>query len=185
MLRDLDTVFLARIEREINSLADGHPFREVSQRIVRQISNRQPNLLLPTLEKTAEASLPLQWCLRDVHEGNVLFQGDVVTGLVDFGAATVDSLCGDLARLIRSLAEGDRVLWQECLDSYRAIHPLSKAESQGIALFDQSGIVCSAANWMRWIHVERRGFVSEKATLGRLRLLATRLNQLEASCFAS
>ena len=51
---------------------------------------------LPTVEQGVErmvkVPLPLQWCLRDVKCEHVLFTGDQVSGLIDFGAAAVDSV---------------------------------------------------------------------------------------------
>jgi Ser/Thr protein kinase RdoA (MazF antagonist) len=52
------------------------------------------------------ASLPLQRRLGDVHHDHVLFTGDEVTGVVDFGAADYDSPAGDVGRLLGSLVNG-------------------------------------------------------------------------------
>ncbi|HEV3165199.1 MAG TPA: aminoglycoside phosphotransferase family protein, partial [Isosphaeraceae bacterium] len=42
--------------------------------------------------------VPNQPCLRDVRPDHLLFEGDQLTGLVDFGAMATDSVAGDMAR---------------------------------------------------------------------------------------
>ena len=50
----------------------------------------------------------LQPCLRDARPEHFLFDGDQLSGLVDFGAMAVDSVVGDLARLIGEWLDDDR-----------------------------------------------------------------------------
>lgn len=56
--------------------------------------------------------VPVQLCFTDVHREHVLFSGDDVTGLIDYGAVKLDSPAVDLARLFgeneKSLAEAIR-----------------------------------------------------------------------------
>ena len=56
--------------------------------------------------------VPVQLCFTDVHREHVLFSGDEVTGLIDFGAVKLDSPAVDLARLFgeneQTLAEAIR-----------------------------------------------------------------------------
>ena len=56
------------------------------------------------LEPLAHARLPLQPCLRDIWHDHVLFTGDEVTGLIDFGAIDIDTPATDIARLLGSLS---------------------------------------------------------------------------------
>ena len=78
------------------------------------------------LQQVAEAPLPMQWCLRDVRHDHILFTGDAVTGVVDFGAAAVDSVAGDLARLLGSMVNDDPEGWVQGVDAYESCRPLSK-----------------------------------------------------------
>ena len=55
----------------------------------------------------AERPLPLQPCLCDVWHDHVLFEGDTVTGVIDYGGAKIDHVAVDLARLLGSMA-GDK-----------------------------------------------------------------------------
>ena len=57
-----------------------------------------PMLLVP-LEQSADRIIRVQPCLRDARPEHFLFEGDRLSGLVDYGAMGVDSVAGDLARL--------------------------------------------------------------------------------------
>ena len=56
------------------------------------------------LEPLANIHLPLQPCLRDIWHDHVLFTGNEVTGLIDFGAIDIDTPATDIARLLGSFA---------------------------------------------------------------------------------
>ena len=70
------------------------------------------------------ASCPLQPCLRDARPEHFLFEGDRVSGLVNFGAMGVDCVAGDLARLIGEWLDGDPTARAEALAAYERIRPL-------------------------------------------------------------
>ncbi len=150
---------------------------------------------LSLIERTAPAQLeaswrwrrtplPLQWCLRDVWHDHILFTGDQVTGVIDFGAAAIDSPAGDVARLLGSLVGDDREAWRLGLDAYAAIRPLSPLELDAVQFFDSSGTVLSAANWLHWLYREPAALgeqVDRPACLKRLERLVTRLRTLAAT----
>jgi Ser/Thr protein kinase RdoA (MazF antagonist) len=96
--------------------------------------------------------LPLQWVLRDVWHDHVLFAEDRVTGVLDFGAAAVDSTAGDIARLLGSLVADDRAGWAAGLEAYEQVRPLSPVERAAIPFFDASGTLLSAFNWVHWLY---------------------------------
>lgn len=123
----------------------------------------------------------LQWCLRDVWHDHVLFTGDRVTGLLDFGAATYDAPAGDVARLLGSLVGDDSQGWREGLDAYEAVRPLAQVEREAIPFFDASGSVISAANWVVWLWPTQRAakpIVNRPAALARLQRLVERMRVL-------
>lgn len=104
----------------------------------------------------ANQPLPLQWCLRDVRWEHVLFSGDAVTGLIDWGAASIDTVACDLGRLLSDaayVAPQQRVL---ALEAYQAVRPLSSAELAAVAAFERLAIPLAAANWLQWLVAERR-----------------------------
>jgi Ser/Thr protein kinase RdoA (MazF antagonist) len=153
------------------------PIRDIASSLLADL-----RLVLPTaiqlVEKSSTASYPLQWCLRDIHRGNLLFTNDRVSGLVDFGAAGIDSVAGDIARLVGSIAGDDTQVWQTCLATYKKNHALSQDELGAIMAYDVGGLVASSANWLRWLIIERREFADSKAVQTRLSELAKRLRSL-------
>ena len=84
-----------------------------------------PQLLEP-LREAAGRTVPLQPCLRDARPEHFLFEGDRVTGLVNFGAMGVDCVAGDLARLMGDWLDGDPSARAEALAAYERIRPLDR-----------------------------------------------------------
>lgn len=95
--------------------------------------------------------LPLQWVIRDVWHDHVLFTEDKVTGVIDFGAAAVDSPAGDVARLLGSLIGDDEEGWRFGVEAYERERPLSPVELEAVRHFDASGTLLSAFNWVHWL----------------------------------
>ena len=128
-----------------------------------------------SLQQAGRLEVLLQPCIRDVWHDHVLFTGDKVTGLVDFGAMGVETVAGDVARLLGSLAGNDETMWGVGLEAYNAIRPLTTDERALVRPLDQSGIVLAAANWAQWLFVEHRQFSDYAAVARRLEEIATRL----------
>jgi homoserine kinase type II len=143
-----------------------------------EILRRAPPLL-PALEtrlaRIAEERYRLQPCLRDIWHDHVLFEGADVSGLIDFGALRVETVAGDVARLLGSLAENDRQRWCIGLEAYHAQRPLSASESGAVRDFDRANVVLSGLNWVRWLIVERRIFENSDAVTQRLDAVLRRL----------
>ncbi|MCS6978375.1 MAG: aminoglycoside phosphotransferase family protein [Gemmatales bacterium] len=51
----------------------------------------------------SKIAVPLQPCLCDVWHDHILFQGETVTGIVDYGSVRLDNPATDLARLLGSM----------------------------------------------------------------------------------
>ena len=134
--------------------------------------------VLRRLESFADAALPLQWCLRDVKCDHVLFEGDRVSGLIDFGAADIDSVAVDIARLLGSILGDKREEWPPAIDAYHAVRPLSNDERRAIELFDTGGTLAASSNWLRWLFVEGRQFPATLAVRDQLEGLHARLRTL-------
>ena len=141
------------------------------------------------LEPLADLPLPLQPCLRDIWHDHVLFTGNEVTGIVDFGAVDVDTPATDIARLLGSLASispprrGEGVgegpheadIWRDGLAAYATMRPLSEGEVRAVAALDTSGTILAGCNWIRWVYVERRQFENQAAIVERFCRLLVRL----------
>ncbi len=136
------------------------------------------------LEPLANSPLPLQPCLRDIWHDHVLFTGEEVAGLIDFGAVDIDTPATDIARLLGSLAaqaplpfwegqgEGSTNIsniWRDGLVAYNTIRPLSPAETRAAYALNTSGNILAGYNWIRWIYVEERQFEYRPQIIGRFR----------------
>lgn len=124
--------------------------------------------------------VPLQPCIRDIWHDHVLFEGDRVSGLVDFGAMRVDNVACDLARLLGSLSDGAKNAgdWQAGLAAYEAVRPLSADERRLVGVFDRSTALLAGINWLEWIFIEGRTFADFGAVADRLAGIVFRLERL-------
>ena len=117
----------------------------------------------------------LQPCIRDVWQDHILFDGNRVTGLIDFGSMGIDNVSCDVARLLGGLSGGDSNVWQIGLRAYASIRPLSEVELGLAEAFAQSGVLLGALNWAGWVFLERRVFEEPQAVLRRMKALMVRL----------
>jgi homoserine kinase type II len=119
--------------------------------------------------------VPLQPAIRDVWHDHILFVGDEVSGIIDFGAMRRDSVAGDVTRLLGSLAGDDETQRRAGLASYEEIRPLTAAERSLLEAFDRSMVLMSGLNWVRWIAIEGRQFPDRARVLSRMDEWLTRL----------
>jgi Ser/Thr protein kinase RdoA (MazF antagonist) len=148
--------------------------------LARQFVSRAPSAVpaaVAGLTPLASIPLPLQPCIRDIWHDHVLFDGDRVTGLIDFGAMQFDTPATDIARLVGSLAVFDksRQTWPIALAAYSNIRPLNEAEITAAQALDAAGTILAGCNWIRWIYVDRRQFENPPRILERFRRIVSRL----------
>jgi homoserine kinase type II len=132
--------------------------------------------LCQQLEAARDVQLPLQPCLRDIWHAHVLFSGTTVTGIVDFGAMRLDTVVGDLTRLLGSLAADDSAAWQLGLAAYESLRPLAQAEQALLPLYDASNMALSPLSWIRWLYLDRRQFPDLAQVQDRFQETLTRQN---------
>jgi Ser/Thr protein kinase RdoA (MazF antagonist) len=130
-----------------------------------------PCLLTPWLN----VQMPLQPCVCDPWHDHILFTGDAVTGLIDFGSAKIDHVAVDLARLLGSLVGDDERLWLTGITAYRRLRPFSDDEHRLAHDLDRTGTLLAATHWLRWLYHEGRRYDQPAAVLERLRRLAARI----------
>ncbi|HEX2474393.1 MAG TPA: phosphotransferase, partial [Lacipirellulaceae bacterium] len=128
------------------------------------------------LEPLTDVRLPLQPCLRDVWHDHILFTGDEVTGVIDFGAVDIDTPATDIARLLGSLVADDSEGWRTGLAAYSRVRPLSPDESVATSALDKCGTVLVGCNWIRWIYIDRRTFENRPQVIDRFRRILTRVS---------
>jgi len=155
-----------------------HPLAAVMQRAWRVVPPRLaeiPELLSPWRTFCE----PVQPCLCDVWHDNLLFMGDRLGGIVDYGSVKIDHVAVDLARLLGSLVGDDATGWTVGLAAYRAVRPLTdRAEGLGRAL-DRTGLVLAAANWLVRLATEPREAEELARAVHRLEGLLERMERLE------
>ena len=112
----------------------------------------------------------LQPVLRDIWHDHLLYEGDELTGLVDYASIDLDSVAVDLARMLGSLIEDDEDGWRFALSAYRRLRPLSADEERLARALDRAGAIAALANWHRWIATGQRDPAAPhiRARVGRL-----------------
>ena len=112
----------------------------------------------------------LQPVLRDVWHDHLLYEGDVLTGLVDYASVGLDSVAVDLARMLGSSIEVDEASWGFAISAYRRVRPLSDDEEVLARALDRAGVIAALANWHRWLHSGERDPASPhvRERVGRL-----------------
>jgi Ser/Thr protein kinase RdoA (MazF antagonist) len=128
------------------------------------------------LEPFTDAVFPTQPVIRDVWHDHVLFTGDEVTGMVDFGAMQLDNVALDLSRLLGSLVGTQPDRWPTAIEAYSKLRPLSGKEVEFIYALDQTAAFLGGLNWLKWILLENRSFESPEHVDKRLRYLIQRLS---------
>ncbi len=174
------------ISGELATLADSAAsiaWPELASR-VRRILVLVPPLLQEVgdlLHESADREVPLQPCIRDVWRENLLWEGDQVRALIDFGAMGWENVAADVARLLGSMAGDDPHRWRVALAAYEEIRPLSPGEISLVKAFDVSTVLISGPNWIDWICRQHRTFENRQAVLDRLDEILQRLEAVSAT----
>src|SRR5207245_281836 len=113
------------------------------------------------LEPWSRRPVAIQPCLCDVWHDHLLFEGNVLTGLIDYGSVKSDHVAVDLARLLGSLVGDDREAWATGIAAYRSVRPLTGEEEALAAVLDRTGTILAAATWLRWLYWDKRQFADE------------------------
>lgn len=153
--------------RQANRHVEWIAFRERAELLLR-LAEPMLEPMGRELETACRLHVPQQAALRDVWHDHILFQGDRVTGLVDFGAMRRETVVGDVARLLGSLVPDDPDARQIGLAAYEELRPLSANERTLLPAFKRSTGLLSGLNWIRWIAVARRRFDDPDRVLSRL-----------------
>jgi hypothetical protein len=121
--------------------------------------------------------VPVQPCLCDVWHDHVLFAGETVAGVIDYGAMKEDTVAVDLARLLGDLVGDDDAQFAAGLDAYRAAGG-SPPPDGFVRVLDRTGAVCGVVVWLRRLLVEGRTDADPAAVAARLGRLVERLERL-------
>ena len=164
---------LAEFDRVLRSSPDDET-RHLAARWLALAGPAAP-VVAPRVEGLAGETWNLQPVIRDVRPDHFLFDGDELTGLVDFGAMGVDTVATDLARLLGETAGRGEQARGVALDAYDAIRPISPRERAAIEVFEAANAVLGGARWVRWHFVDRRQFADPGAVQAGFRRTLDRL----------
>ena len=104
--------------------------------------------VLAVLTEAARQETLLHPCIRDIWHEHVLYEGDRVSGLIDFGSLRIESVAADVARLLGSMVLDDEEGWHAGIEAYGAARPLSPGELRLVKAFDHSTVLMSGLNWI-------------------------------------
>jgi Ser/Thr protein kinase RdoA (MazF antagonist) len=169
---------LARLSASVTD-ADWPEFAERAQRLL-PLFRRAVEAVADTLRQAAPIQVPIEPCIRDIWHDHVLYVGERVSGLIDFGAMRADSVAADIARLLGSLCGDEGAAWLEGLNAYDSIRPLSSGEALLVTAYDRSNTLLSGMNWLEWVYLDGRAFENRAAVCERLDANLARLEHLVA-----
>lgn len=154
---------LRSTQRELPRIEEGllaernDRFREVASRIAQQFRENSSRIEF-TLRHASRQTVPVLPCLRDIWHDHLLFTGDDLTGLVDFGAVRVDTVAADLSRLLSSLFPSNSTQCESALSLYEKERPLADTERNLIPVLAESGTLLSGTHWLRARYVDQTDF---------------------------
>ncbi|MHB8973916.1 MAG: phosphotransferase [Pirellulaceae bacterium] len=172
-VRELDSGLWRELDQAVRLQACG----DIAERAHRLLAayTRAATQVRERMVAAQSLDVPLQVCHGDLWHDHVLYRGNQVSGLIDFGAMKAESRATDLARLLGSLGKNDGTLWQAGIAAYEQVDPLSPAEHTLIGVLDQSAVLLSGMNWLKWLLLERRQFECRERVLQRLDAIVWRL----------
>lgn len=149
-------------------------FRQLGHEIVAAFRRLQATIArdLNSVSSLAVRTFP---AIRDLWHDHLLFTGDDLTGLIDFGAVRPESVACDLSRLIGSLFADNQVERLNSLDDYQNVRRLTTNELRLIAPLDRSGLLLSGTTWLERRYVQRQPFKNIDRVCDRLEAIADRL----------
>lgn len=150
------------------------PLQERGRRLLQHFRRLAP-AAAARMASLSECQVPVFPVTRDLWHDHVLFTGDEVTGIVDFGAMRIDSAACDLSRLLGSLVGNDREAWEFARRAYNSTRPLSADEWKLAEALDEANMILAGLNWLDWICVQGRIFEDYAAIFARLDDILLRL----------
>jgi len=145
--------------------------------LVRVFAERVPSVLA----EWASRPFRLQPCLCDIWHDHVLFDGENVRGLIDYGGVKIDNVTVDLARLLGSMVGDHRAARDAGLRAYSLIRTLADEEQAIVDLLDKTGTIVGLENWLRWLYFDKKPLIDLGAVSERLRNLVERVEEWETA----
>ena len=146
---------------------------------VRRACERFPTQIpqaIAGLQSWATQSVPLQPCLRDVWHDHILFTGDAVTGIIDYGAAGIDHPAADLARILGDFVGIDPTRVGFALHAYRTAGGSADVPEPFVFALLHAGLIGSVIGWLIRIHEGLPENVPVAAVAARMNRLLDRFD---------
>ncbi len=131
---------------------------------VRMLHSRGPRLL-EELQRAHADIVSLHPVLRDIWSDHLLFEGERVSGFIDFGTVRMDEPAADLARMLGSLHPFEFDVRMEAIEAYNRRQAEPAVDPERVELLDRSGTLLTALQWMRWLILDRKKFNVDTASL--------------------
>ncbi len=161
-LKGLVSGGLAEIVRAI-AKRSADPLKEPASQWV-DLVRKSSGEMIKELARASTMVIDRQPILRDARPEHFLFDGDRVSGLVDFGAMGVDTVAADLSRLASEWFDpGDLTRRDLGLNAYSAIRPITLSEHLLFHVFQKSTLLLGPGRWVRWHFLEERVFNDSQA----------------------
>gem|GEM_PF-1485135 len=130
-------------------LADrhGHPVLLSLGRILSQASDLGTRLLEP-MQSLATIPLPSHWIARDLWREHFLFDGDRLTGIIDFTASKISWPGLDLARSLGTFLLDEDPRWESAVGRYRSAVSPNQIELEDIRVTHRVSTVLSAMHYV-------------------------------------
>lgn len=136
----------------------------------RILLDRELPRALVALQAWEHRPVLVQPCLCDPWHDHLLFQGDDLTGVIDYGSVKIDHPAVDLARVLGDLVPGNPIAQQMALDEYRKVNGGVSVDPL-VGILTWTGGLGGIVNWFRRYH---RGEIPG-AMMPRVRLRIERL----------
>ncbi len=155
----------ARLQR-----VQGHPEAIAMHDIISLLEASVTQKALKKIAHWNSRVVAIQPVLRDIWYEHIFFEGEQVSGIVDWHASGVDTPATDIARLFGSWPD-DHSLEMSFLESYQSIRRLTDEEQRLIPFLKASGVILGLENWFRWIVEENRYFADKQKAINRINSL--------------
>lgn len=149
-------------------------WREAGMLITTHVRSAGPQLL-NDLSAAQHWQVPLQPAIRDLWHDHLLFEDELLSGLIDFNAMRVDTVAADLSRLLGSLAGSLAKYDEVLLEAYESERKLSPNELRLIPVLDRANTMLSGMTWLQRRYIERMEMTDNPRVLTRLQKIAHRL----------
>jgi Ser/Thr protein kinase RdoA (MazF antagonist) len=146
-----------------------------------EIVDRHADAARRRLDRWMPFPSTVQPCLCDVWHDHVLFTGNELTGIIDYGAMKEDHVAVDLARLLGDLAGDDDAAFAAGLAAYAAAGGILDRPAKFVRDLDQTGTLCGIIGWIRRTISDGRFDFASARIAARIRWLCSRFEPRPAA----